>query len=1367
MKKSVSVCAMLAARLSLVFGVAAFAARPAEAGSLPAEYVEVGCLVSHGTEYINTEYTPTKDCRIVLNFAYATDAEAGGTVLGFGASANAQSIRLYRKKDASTGIVSYCANFDDNYGDICYVNCGEGLDTDRHTFDVSNASKTLDGAELDQRSRNPDKTDNKDALTKTLQGPLYLFAFDQGWNPVGAAADPATCKIYSCQIYDGTTLVRDFVPCLNANGEPVLYDLAGQKAYANKGSGKFECEVSSPFVEATLTGCRVAADGQAHGPVLTVTEPASGYQVEWSTDGVTYTSERSTFTDPGEYPVFCRISADGYTARSLRATVLIGYVRRIVATAAEAQDDWADATVAGEDAWAAIQGVIDGCGVGDLILVKAGSYLLTNELAFASAELRGVTLRSDDGEGNLARKATLLVGGYPATSNRLVRIATPEVIVEGFTLTNGFVNAASGGGALIKDCDANSGLRSCDIVGCTAWYASYMTAGIGNPDKGAGGGAYVVNGGVVSNCLFRGNTAFAGGAVYLSSSRTAVSAPDVVPRVTDCQLVENQIIGYGNVNNCNGSALGAHKAGYLDNCYIASNACNSTCGPQIRVIGNNAGYLVISNCVFMANRFGKVTGAKLMGTNTGNGIRCVGCTFIGESGSPILGNVDSASGVGHSMINCSGYLYGSEHPLRNCFFYGNTGDYCLTGRIRAESCTFVSNKGVIWSNGSAAIASRTNVLVNCILYNNQNDVFAINAGNATPIALFVSNTCIRASSLVQTGNHQFGLVVTNGCNIVYNGGQREYAARELIRFYANGRGDCHLRAGSALLGAGMTLGWMDGAVDADGNPRVAGGAPDIGCYERQAGTIDPPLPCTRAVATEADKKDEWADATVGLQAAVDVAYEDEPLYMKAGTYNVAEPITLKNQGVLLIGEGPGATIIDGGYPARTNRLFTITQAGTRIRGMTLQNSAVAADGGAILVSHDDFTLDSCVVSNCCAGFEGSSETARYGGGVYVDSVYGNVLLTNTLFVSCAARLGGGVAVWKKDTSLSAWATRATVPVVSDCEFVADRVYAVGKDSSGRTGHGQGAGAFGSLWVEHSRFCGNFTKSTDDYATALAQDSYSVATNCIFEGHLSGECATIAGRGDCLGSQRSLITQCTFRGNSIPYLLMGMATVENCQVVSNSFTLKTALDSRGNSTFKNVLFAYNTGVFGVGKLTYENCTFVTNEFGICLFVNSSAPTLRNCVSCGNTGTVSRISDKHRGTADFCYERGWSSSRPGTYANDVVLGCWKLPIYKNNREDEFFFAFADLDKTGATSNIVAAVEKKGFRFVDPAKGNWRLKQNSPLRDKALTLDWMTDEATDLDGKPRRISSDGKSYPDSLPDIGCYECDIPKPGLLLQVW
>ena len=45
--------------------------------------------------------------------------------------------------------------------------------------------------------------------------------------------------IYYVKIYDGDNLVRDFVPCLDAEGVPCMYDLVGQKPYYNQGSGSF------------------------------------------------------------------------------------------------------------------------------------------------------------------------------------------------------------------------------------------------------------------------------------------------------------------------------------------------------------------------------------------------------------------------------------------------------------------------------------------------------------------------------------------------------------------------------------------------------------------------------------------------------------------------------------------------------------------------------------------------------------------------------------------------------------------------------------------------------------------------------------------------------------------------------------------------------------------------------------------------------------------------------------------------------------------------------------------------------------------------------------------------------------------------
>ena len=46
-------------------------------------------------------------------------------------------------------------------------------------------------------------------------------------------------KLYSCKIYTGATLTRDFVPCKNPSGQAGLYDLVSGAFYGNAGTGTF------------------------------------------------------------------------------------------------------------------------------------------------------------------------------------------------------------------------------------------------------------------------------------------------------------------------------------------------------------------------------------------------------------------------------------------------------------------------------------------------------------------------------------------------------------------------------------------------------------------------------------------------------------------------------------------------------------------------------------------------------------------------------------------------------------------------------------------------------------------------------------------------------------------------------------------------------------------------------------------------------------------------------------------------------------------------------------------------------------------------------------------------------------------------
>ena len=49
----------------------------------------------------------------------------------------------------------------------------------------------------------------------------------------------ASMKLYSCEMYDGGKKIRDFKPCLDANGVPCLYDLISKAAFYNQGWGSF------------------------------------------------------------------------------------------------------------------------------------------------------------------------------------------------------------------------------------------------------------------------------------------------------------------------------------------------------------------------------------------------------------------------------------------------------------------------------------------------------------------------------------------------------------------------------------------------------------------------------------------------------------------------------------------------------------------------------------------------------------------------------------------------------------------------------------------------------------------------------------------------------------------------------------------------------------------------------------------------------------------------------------------------------------------------------------------------------------------------------------------------------------------------
>lgn len=77
-------------------------------------------------------------------------------------------------------------------------------------------------------------------------------------------------------------------------------------------------------VEVNAVGYTGTYDGNAHSITVTVTDPANGATITYSTEeNGSYTADNPTFTNAGEYTVYYKVTNDGYTEEKSSAKVII------------------------------------------------------------------------------------------------------------------------------------------------------------------------------------------------------------------------------------------------------------------------------------------------------------------------------------------------------------------------------------------------------------------------------------------------------------------------------------------------------------------------------------------------------------------------------------------------------------------------------------------------------------------------------------------------------------------------------------------------------------------------------------------------------------------------------------------------------------------------------------------------------------------------------------------------------------------------------------------------------------------------------------------------------------------------------------
>ena len=252
--------------------------------------------------------------------------------------------------------------------------------------------------------------------------------------------------------------------------------------------------------------------------------------------------------------------------------------------------------------------------------------------------------------------------------------------------------------------------------------------------------------------------------------------------------------------SCNWSTPVGVQAGLVTNCVVCGNRSQNPTAVDIV-----SGALI--GCTFSGNtNTYDSSGAVRI---SGGGVRIENCVFREN----LSGNVDSDSSG--SALRVDGN-YSPAPVVRNCLFFRNCqasaegfGVIYANGAVTFDNCTVASNAWTV-TRGGGGLRIGTSAPAGGVVC--RNSIFWSNVGSDDG-----------ADIRYPDGNAP----VLTACSIGVN-----------PQFKDPTRDDWRIRGGSPCKNAGVKLEWMtDEVTDIIGNPRIYGGAPDIGCYENQAGGL--------------------------------------------------------------------------------------------------------------------------------------------------------------------------------------------------------------------------------------------------------------------------------------------------------------------------------------------------------------------------------------------------------------------------------------------------------------------------------------------------------------------------------------------------
>ena len=524
----------------------------------------------------------------------------------------------------------------------------------------------------------------------------------------------------------------------------------------------------------------------------------------------------------------------------------------------------------------------------------------------------------------------------------------------------------------------------------------------------------------------------------------------------------------------------------------------------------------------------------------------------------VTNNFNSLGSYGHA----GAIKTGGNCLIENCLVAGNTGSYGGnfpkgTSGVAAgiyvskagcvvRNCTIADNMGT--GRGGIRTDSDGNLrLENSIVWGN------VDIGNVHNTAGANASTPLSDSNI----SYLSPRYATNVCSTIFFG-EGSIAGDPL--FVDALHGDYRLAANSPCRNAGYTRPGDDTATDLAGNPRVAGGAIDIGCFEGTAAEPSVTLPDIR--------QDVYLTAGGDIAEALSHCSSGSTLHLGPGDYPVSRTLVVTGGVHIVSDAGPAATSIyrDGPYGAGARfRILVADSADFLVSGITFSNSYVEV-GVAAALAMNGGTASNCVFTanyTIPHSYAGGIVFAK--GGRVVDCVFHDNYGSGGM---------GGVA------ALHAGA------VMERCDLIRNRNPNANNGSSQVFAHDNAV-------IRRCRFIGNVASGGGIGGALNVVDTGVLLENCLFACNsnlwASGNCTG----GISFGANGARIVNCTIVGN---YGKNGgiWASAKSAVVVNTLFAdnVGTTADAssqgiagRDNVLFTNCLFAVQSTISGN---SYVNC-----------------------------------------------------------------------------------------------------------------------------------------------------------------------------------